>query len=187
MTRKSKTIPLAAHRAQRTRVTLESAARELNENLASLQTLLKQLLDEANEKLAAMRAADTERMQRCTGREADLLEQVARVEEQRTAIVACLAQRMPDQMPRGPSLREISQALPEPVSSVFKAKSVALRDVAAQLQEKNQLVARVAHGLQSHLRSVFADVAKAHCETVGYGPRGQHEQVHTRSLLDAVG
>ena len=116
MTRKSKTIPLAAHRAQRTRVTLESAARELNENLASLQTLLKQLLDEANEKLAAMRAADTERMQRCTGREADLLEQVARVEEQRTAIVACLAQRMPDQMPRGPSLREISQALPEPVS-----------------------------------------------------------------------
>lgn len=173
--------------AQWKRAALEQTAGELNENLAALQGLLRQLVGQADEKLLAMRSADTSRMHRCTSRESELLAQVARVEQQRGALVARLAQGLPNATPKPPPLRELARDFPEPAGSVLKARSVALRGIAEQLQEKNRLVARVAHKLQSHLREVFAEIASAQQESVVYGPKGQHEQRNARTLLDAVG
>jgi hypothetical protein len=55
------------------------------------------------------------------------------------------------------------------------------------LEEKNRLVAAVAHGLHAHVRGVFTDLASANQETVVYGRSGRHDQRVTRSWVDAVG
>ena len=162
-------------------------ARDLNENLAGLYSLLKQLFDLAEQKLAAMRAASDRTLQACAAQEAQLLEEVKRLEQQRTATLARLAQALRAPQLEHAALSEVAAQFPEPVGSALRARNAALQDIARKLQQKNRLAARVAQHLQSHIRAVFAAVAKANQESVVYGPKGQHEQVSIRSCLDAVG
>ena len=165
----------------------EDDARELNEHLASLQSLLRQLLAQTVEKLDAIRQADTDRMERCAVGETELLEQVARTEQRRAAITARVAQDVPSARKGRLSLSELVDHLQEPLASVFRARNAALRQLATELQEKNALVARVARNLQTHIREIFAELAKVNQESVVYGPKGKHEQRVVRSWLDAVG
>lgn len=181
------TVTLHALPDQTPSAAVAACAAELNENLAALQELLRQLLGEAEEKLTAIKIADAERMQRCSARETDLLVEVSRVGQQRSAIFARLAQGLPTGQAPPRSLGEMCRRLPEPLSSVFRARSVGLQQAATRLQEKNRLVSLVAQNLQSHIRAIFATLAKDHQESVVYGPKGQHEQRNVRSWLDAVG
>ncbi|MGD8453437.1 MAG: flagellar export chaperone FlgN [Phycisphaerae bacterium] len=181
------TIALHAQPDETPSAALAACAAELNENLAALQGLLRQLLGQAEEKLAAIKTADTQRMQSCSVRESDLLAEVSRVRQRRTAIFARIAQGLPTDLAPPRTLGEVCRQLPEPLSSVFRARSVGLQCAAAQLQEKNALVARVAQNLQTHIRAVFATLAKDQQETVVYGPQGQHESRNVRSWVDAVG
>ncbi len=166
---------------------LETSARQLNENMAGLHGQLRELLALAQEKLTALRSADADTLRSCAAREALVLQQVFRDEQERRASLARLAQCLPVPDEHRQSLEHIANLLPEPFSSALRARNAALREVATQLQEKNKLAARVAHNLQSHIRSVFAELAKANQESVVYGPKGQHEQRNVRSWLDAVG
>jgi flagellar biosynthesis/type III secretory pathway chaperone len=169
------------------RAAWETSLRELNENLADLHQVLRRMLETAREKLAAIRVADTDALQACAVRETDLLQQVMRAEQQRTAILARLAHSVPTLDPKSIRLSELAGQFPEPFSSILRARSEALRRVATELQQKNQLLAHVAHHLQSHIRAVFAELAKVNQESVVYGPRGQHDARNARSWLDAVG
>jgi len=187
MTRRRDSLAVTAVPDPRGAPSLEQGVRELHENLAALQSLLRQLLEQADEKLAAIRGGETERLHRCAAREADLLEEVARVEQQRRALLARLAQGVPLALTPTAPLSEVLQHFPEPAASILRARSVALRQIATQLQEKNGLVARVAHNLQSHIGAIFAEVASANRESVVYGPKGQHEARYVRSWVDAVG
>lgn len=167
--------------------TSAALARELAENLDALRDLLKQLLDLSGDKLAAIRGADHAALQRCAAREGGLLEEVRRVEQQRAAILARAAQHL--LLPPSATQRvgALADHFPAPGATLLRAKNAALRQVAAQLQQKNSLVAAVAQNLQTHLRAIFADVARAAQETVVYGPKGQPEARNTRSWVDAVG
>jgi flagellar biosynthesis/type III secretory pathway chaperone len=167
--------------------TRPDSAVELSDNLGALHTLLKQLADQADAKLAALRAADASALQTCAARETELLQHVARNAQERQAIVARLAQHLPPSLPNEMPLSELIEKFPEPQASILRARSLALRESARKLQEKNSLAARVAHHLQSHIRAVFAELAKVNQESVVYGPKGQHEQAALRSCLDAVG
>ena len=164
-----------------------AAARELNDGLGGLHELLKQLVELADQKLAGMRAADTAALQACAAREAEVLEELARSDQERQATLARLAQAL--QIPKSARgcLSEITARIPEPLASALRARRLALREIAAQLQRKNKLAAGVAHNLQAHIRAVFAEVAKANQESVVYGPQGRHEQAGVLSWLDAVG
>ena len=84
-------------------------------------------------------------------------------------------------------LGEIAGYLPEPTASAIRARSMALREMAQTLKRKNRLAAQVAQDLQTHIRGIFAELAKVNQEQVVYGPRGNHEQTSTRSWVDAVG
>ncbi|MFH1747505.1 MAG: flagellar export chaperone FlgN [Planctomycetota bacterium] len=167
--------------------TLGLLANQLNESMAGLQKLLRQLLDMAQEKLTAIRGADAQTLQRCTADEAALLEQILDGQEQRRAILARTAQCLRVSPASGRSLEQMADHLAEPHSSALRARNAALRQIALELQEKNKLVAQVAHNLQSHIRGVFAELARANQESIVYGPEGQHEQRNARSWLDAVG
>jgi flagellar biosynthesis/type III secretory pathway chaperone len=163
------------------------SATELSDNLGALHTMLKQLAEQADAKLAALRAADAKALQACAARETELLQQVARNAQERQAALARLAQHLPPQPRPERPLAALIEQFPEPQASILRARSVALRESAGKLQEKNRLAARVAHHLQTHIRAVFAELAKVNQESVVYGPKGQHEQAGLRSCLDAVG
>ena len=160
---------------------------ELERHLADLHAILKDLAALAGEKLAALRAADTAGLEECAAREGELLRRVHSGEPTRRALLARVAQHLRCRPPGRIGLIEIADRLPEPRASSLRARSVALREIAAELQRKNQLVATVARNLQAHIRGVFAEVAKAAQESVVYGPAGRHEAGNTRSWVDAVG
>jgi hypothetical protein len=167
--------------------TLGVALRELGQHLSDLQTALQQLSDLAADKLAALRRADTEALQACAAREEQLLREVFRSEPSRKAALARVAQTLLLADAARAQLNDIVARLPEPQASSWRARSVALRDIAAELQRKNRLAAGVARNLHSHIRGIFADVATAAQESVVYGPQGQHAAGCPRCWVDAVG
>jgi flagellar biosynthesis/type III secretory pathway chaperone len=178
---------LATHAAAPQAAADAAPLRELHEQLASLHTLMKQLAELAGEKLAAMRRADTATLDRCTAREAELVKTVFGSEAKRKALLARIAQSLHLPQPERAKLGEIAERLPEPSASALRARNAALREIAAELQQKNRLAAKVAQNLQSHIRGVFAELAGAAQETPVYGPRGQHEGRRPRCWVEAVG
>jgi hypothetical protein len=161
--------------------------REVVRHLSDLHAALTQLTDLAGEKLAAMRAADADALTRCAAREAELLQAVLKADEQRPALLARLAQSLRRPQLQAAKLTEIADHLPEPAASALRARGLALREIAGQLQRKNRLAAVVAHNLQGHLRGIFAEVAKAAQQSVVYGPAGRHYGTGPRCWVDAVG
>ncbi len=160
---------------------------ELGQHLSSLQATLTSLSDLTDEKLAGLKAADTAVLHRCAAREADLLRQVFKDEQNRNAVLARLAQALQCTAPSPPRLAEIADRIPEPLASSLRARNAALKAVASELRRKNGLAAKVARNLQNHIRGIFADVASASQESLGYGPKGQHETSDSRSWVDAIG
>lgn len=161
-----------------------TTARELGQHLADLHALLKQLAELAGAKLAAMRQADTNALNACAAHEEELLREVFRTEQARNAVLARLAQSLHCPEVR---LTEIADRLPEPLASSLRARSLALKETASELQRRNKLAASVAQNLQAHIRGIFADVASATQESLVYGPQGQHEMSSPRRWVDAVG
>ena len=166
---------------------IAGAARELGQQLASLHAALKSLAELATTKLAAMRRADTAELERCAAREEALLREVVCSEQGRRALLARVAQELQYPEPARASLTDLTERLPEPLASSFRARNAALRETALELQRKNRLAAGVAHNLQSHLRGVFAEVAGIAQQPVGYGPQGQQAVGRPRCWVDAVG
>ena len=166
---------------------LEAHFRDLLAALTSLHELLKQLLELAGKKLAAMRVADADTLQQCAAEEGGVLQTVFERGRERDAALARLAQSLHWRDAGHRRLSEAAERLPEPFSSRLRAKIVGLRETANELQQKNQLAATVARNLHKHIRAVFDDVASVNQESVVYGPSGKHEQRNKRTWVDAVG
>ncbi len=166
---------------------LPGVVRALDENLATLAALLRALLALSEDKLGALRRADTAALQHCAGREVELLEEVYALERTRQAILARAAQLLPAIAGGAPRLRDLLGALPEPLASVLRARNAGLQELAGKLRQQNQLAARVAQNLQHHIRAVFAELARATQESMVYNPKGQPEQTRLHSCVDAVG
>jgi len=166
---------------------LEDPVRDLLGTVTSLHELLKQLLQLAGKKLAAMRAADADALQQCAADEAAVLQALFEREKQRDALLARLAQSLQWREAGHPRLSAFAERLPEPFSSRLQAKIAGLRQTAQELRQKNQLAATVARNLHKHIRTVFEDVAKVNQESVVYGPSGKHEQRNMKTWIDAVG
>ena len=161
--------------------------RELGECLTALHAAMKTLGELAAEKLAGLRAADPAALERCARREEEVLREVFRGEQPRKAVLARVAQGLHMAEPARVRLPEVAERLPEPLASSLRARNAALRATVGDLQRKNRLAARVAQNLQSHIRGVFAEVARAAQESLVYGPQGQHEVGRPRSWVEAIG
>lgn len=166
---------------------LDAQVDELLATLTSLHEMLRQLLELAGRKLAAMRAADTEALRQCAADEGGILRALFEREKQRDAVLARLAQSVQWHEARHARLSEIAERLPEPFSSRLRAKTAGLRRTADELRQKNQLAATVARNLHKHLCAVFDDVANVNQESVVYGPNGRHEHRNQMTWVDAIG
>ncbi len=161
--------------------------RELLENLAAHQAQLKGLLDTAGAKMRAIRTADATGLNTCTAREARLLEEILRTEQQRRAVLARLAQSMPQANVKSLTLGEISGFFPEPICSAIRARMRAMAEIAKELRERNRVAEIVARDLQRHVREIFAAMCGAGRRSATYGPNGDRPRSTTEALWDAVG
>lgn len=166
---------------------VEIAQRDLVENLAALDDLLRKLVDLSREKLAAMRKADSKQMHALTKREERLLVEVHACQSAREAIATRLAQSLNRPALRVASVSRLSEELKEPVASVLRARAISLRTRSEELQRTNGIVAHVAHAMHGHISEVFGSIARFMQEAVVYGPRGRHEAQRTRTMVDAIG
>ena len=163
------------------------AADELLVVAGELHAVLKQLLGVATDKLQAMRSADTSALYQCAAQEGRLLHAMFEREKQRNAVIARLAQELHWETEGPPRMSEVAARLPAPYGPRLQATTEGLRETTTALREKNKLAARVARNLHKHIRAVLDEVASANQEALGYGPSGKHEQVNTKSWVDAVG
>lgn len=156
--------------------------------LTELQTQLSALATLADDKLQAMRQADTAALNGCTRREAELLQAVYRAEQTRHATLAQLAQSLQCPELAQAGLSALAEVLPPPLAARVQAENAGLRQVALELERKNELATRVAQELQRHVRGVFAEIAKRGQETAVYGRAGRPARRQgARMLLDAMG
>lgn len=160
---------------------------ELLDRLADLQGELRELLALADAKLEALRRADADGLQRCSSAESQRLERVLRLNRERAAVLARLAQRLHWPEAASASLSDIAARVGEPLGSRLRARSVPLREVAAQLEKKNRVAALVARNLQEHVRAIFATVAEADAQPLGYTPGGRLASGGPTRWIDAVG
>jgi hypothetical protein len=160
---------------------------ELLQYLQTLHTLLKKLEELANEKLAALRKADSAALVDCAAREGVLIRDVLFGQQQRDALLARVAQRLPADAGEVTTVSALAQHFSEPISSSLRARGAALRAVAIELRRKNNVVSEVARNLQAHIHGIFTDVANASQETLVYGAKGNPEKSRTRFCVDATG
>ena len=160
---------------------------ELLQYLQTLHALLKKLTALANEKLAALRQADSAALIDCAAREGVLIRDVLFGQQQRDALLARVAQRLPSDAGEVTTITALAAHFPEPISSSLRARGAALRAVAIELRRKNSVVTEVAQNLQAHIHGIFTDVANASQETLVYSAKGNPETSRTRFCVDATG
>lgn len=169
------------------RPSLAATVAELRALLDELYARFKQLLELAQAKIDALRAGDAARLLRLAGDEGRVLHKLFEAQDRRPAVLARVAHALRAVDPGARRLSEIIKKLPQPLAAQIAGKTEGLRRLAEQLAGKNRQVAAVAHGLHQHVRSIFAAVAEAGQETVGYRRDGQQQSQAQVTYLDAVG
>lgn len=159
---------------------LLACAATLHERVRALQAL-------AEEKLVGLRGADTAALYGVASREAAALEQLFATEREQEAILARVAQSLPGSLPARPRLSDVATFFFEPLRSQINAKIAGLRSATEKLRQTNRRAVELAQHLHTHIREVFAEVAKIGRKQAGYDGRGQHRHEATRQWVDAVG
>ncbi|RMF75572.1 MAG: hypothetical protein D6744_13285, partial [Planctomycetota bacterium] len=109
-------------------------AEALHAALKELYSLLAELVELSQSKLAAMRAADADALQRIALRESRLLPELVDRQRRRDAVLARLAQSLHGLAPSAPSLTAAAEKLSEPWKSKITAKTEGLRALAEKLR-----------------------------------------------------
>jgi len=86
-----------------------------------------------------------------------------------------------------PRLSDLAEFFCEPLRSQITAKIAGLRASTEKLRQTNRRAVELAQHLHTHIREVFAEVAKVGRKQTGYDGRGQHRHETTRQWVDAVG
>ena len=92
---------------------------ELLQYLQTLHTLLKNLVTLANEKLAALRKADSAALIDCAAREGVLIRDVLFGQQQRDALLARVAQRLPAEAGEVTTVGALAEHFSEPINNTI--------------------------------------------------------------------
>lgn len=177
-------MPVAPHTTIDARPALD--VEDLLRQLDALHGQLDELCDLAGQKLTAIRAADARGLHACTAAEHRLLGSVLGAHKT-PALPAQLAQHLQASAGTARRISELAADLPAPQASRIHARIARVREIAHELQRKNQVVAKVARSLQEHLRGVFAAAADALQDKDMYTRKGQSGGRPASTWIDAVG
>ena len=157
----------------------------LVEQLHELRDVHEQLLLAARSKQSAMRAGDVDALQSWSAREQFLVDRIAAAEQQRRAIVDALAQTLHLEGPV--TLTLLAGKLEEPDRSRLLALAGAIRSLAEQIRQTNQINDAVTREILQCFAQMQQQYAVARCDIGLYDTSGHKQLVTGVPILDAVG
>jgi hypothetical protein len=158
--------------------------------LATLELTLRQMLGEHRALLAALdaheaalRTCKLDRIEKAC-REQDVARQkIGLTESRRRVIIHQLARQHRTIQP--PTLAKLSELYPDRKQQLTAIRAE-LADLAAQIQRKSSLVARIAQSVLGHVNATLRLVAQAAAGPGGYTRRGDPPMPSRMGVLNAV-
>ena len=157
----------------------------LVEQLQELRELHDQLLLAARGKQSAMRCGDVDALQSWSAREKFLIDRITGAESARRATVEALAQALGREGPV--TVTVLAAQLGEPDRSRVLALAAAIRALAEQIHQINQINDAVSREILECFAQMHRRYAVARCDIGLYDTNGRKQLVTGAALLDAVG
>jgi hypothetical protein len=157
------------------------------EQLADLQVSLHAIIQE---KLGAMRRADTEAMLSVAGREGKMASQGAELDNRRRQVVSKLCQALgipAGQDDGGITLRILAQRLDPAARDRLTKPADRLRDEMLKLAEANHVVELVSREMLTHFKTMFSAIMQDEDDAPTYSADGEVGPAAGARVLDAVG
>ena len=171
--------PKADHRR------VDSLVRLLNE----LAEAHEQLLGAVEEKIEAMRSADTDRIRQTIEREQTLVECIDEREGLRRQLTESIvrAYGLGAVAARRLSARQLAKRLGAPHAETILAAGRRLQELTARIARRNHVAQLISQNILRHMKHVFAAMTVARSGAVGYSPEGEAFVVGAEKIFDAVG
>jgi flagellar biosynthesis/type III secretory pathway chaperone len=157
----------------------------LVEQLLDLRDHYEQLLHAVRCKQRCMRAGDMDELQSWSAREKFLIDCIAEMDAQRRDIVGALAGEMA--IEGGVSVGRIASRCDEPQRSRLLALAGAIRSMAEQVHQVNQINDAVTREILECFAQMQRQFTTARCDIGLYDTHGQRQLLSNVSILDAVG
>ncbi len=168
---------------------IESRSGELVTLLGELKGLHEELLRFIEQKLEAMRRADTEKLNACLSREQFLAQRIAEREGLRQQLVQLIGRAMDltqDQTERL-TVKDIADRVAEPRRGQLLGLAAGIRQTLQAIHARNQVAALVTDEMLKHFRQVYTVMAKSGPSTGRYSPAGTPATDRPRQVFEAVG
>jgi len=157
--------------------------------LGELKRLHGELGFVVQQKLDAMRKADTDAIHAATAREEFLAQRIREQEGLRRQILQLIgeANGMPAARARAMTIRELAELAAEPLRSRLLAAGAALRETVVETAERNRVAAIVSQEMLKHFRQVYQVMARTNGVQGGYSWTGRAETRPGMAVFEAVG
>lgn len=173
----------------RKRRVVESRSGELIVLLGELKALHEELLEVIQQKLAAIRRADTDGLNSCLARERFLSDRILQRDGLRQQLVQLIGKALeidPDRV-RHMSLSELAEELSEPVRGQLLGLSADMRQTLLAIDSANKVAALVTDEMLKHFRQVYAVMAQSEESAGTYTARGRRTDDRPVQVFEAVG
>jgi len=169
---------------------VDSLFPELVDLLRRLVGYESDLLALMNEKLDAMRRADSDGMLALSMREGELTARIAKTDSERHALVGSLCRALDIHCGRNPGavpLREIAARLDPGRRHVALECAERLRRLMLEVAEANRVVELVSREMLAHFKNVFSAIVQDDGDAETYSPHGQVKPAGGARMIDAMG
>jgi len=159
--------------------------RPLVDQLLEIRELHEQLLLAVRNKQKHMRAGDMDGLQSWSAREKFLIDCVSTADQRRREITDQLSEQFGMEAPA--TVTQLADRLVEPHRSRLLALSGAIRSLAEQIYQVNQINDAVTREILECFAQMHRQFASAQADLGLYDPNGQRQLATRVSILDAVG
>jgi len=168
---------------------IESRVGDLVVLLGDLKEVHEELLAVIQQKLAAMRRADTEALNSCLAREQFLTDRIRQREGLRQQLVQLIGRELglSSEQVQGLSLRELAERVDEPRRGQLLALSACIRETLGAIDAANRVAALVTGEMLKHYRQVYSAMARSGPSMGTYSSRGQLAADRPAQVFEAVG
>jgi hypothetical protein len=167
---------------------VEQRVGQLTQVLGEMKRLHDELAVVVRNKLAAMRAADADRLRSATSREEFLTGRLREQDGLRKQLLELIGATfgIDPKAARQMCVRDLADRVAEPMRSRLLGLAAALRERVTETAEVNRVAAVVTHEMLKHFRSVYETMARATASAGVYSRTGQTERCTEMNVFNAV-
>jgi vacuolar-type H+-ATPase subunit I/STV1 len=151
---------------------MRSTVQELEHTLRRLIDQNEQLLRLTQQKRAALRDGDTERMSRLCEQENEKVQSISETEKHRLQLMAHLTSALNATAERPLRLRELAAYLPEPERGRLLARRQQLRERLESIQAQTNVARRATESLMTHVEGMLRTLTTLASQAATYDRAG---------------